>query len=108
MKLLRGLLLVLFSLVLFSCAMFETGDSEQKKAIAFMDIYNQQYDDYLAVARSPDLTEDQRVTLRKKKSSLTTLHTAIQLYNAAISRGCDTTSAERNVINLINLIGEGG
>jgi len=45
-----------------------------------MDLYNGQSDDYKIQAAKPDLTEEQKVILRKKKEILTKVYPLIKLY----------------------------
>ena len=52
----------------------------KEKAVWMMDLYNGQFNDYKIQAAKPDLTEEQKVILRKKKEILTEVYPLIKLY----------------------------
>lgn len=105
MKVVTLMVLVLF---IAGCATFGGGKTykdmtPKEKSTYFMGIYNKQYADTLAMANTPNLTEDQKKVVRTKKEILTKAWPMIQTYDAiAAGGGTPSADAEAAINNLIN------
>lgn len=75
----------------------------EQKAGFFMSFYNREYNDYLAVAQRTELTEEQRVILRKKKIILTRVYPMIENYSDYVAAGAIPSQAsEAAIMELLN------
>lgn len=80
--------------------------SPKQKAAFMMSVYNSEYDNYLYVSTRDNLTEDQKVILRKKKAALTKVYPLIESYSDYIAAGALPSEAkEKAIINLLDEIG---
>lgn len=78
----------------------------KQKAGFFLSIYNKEFDNYKAVAARPDLTEEQRVMLRKKKEALVKVYPMIETYADYVAAGAMPSKAsEEAIIKLLDEIG---
>lgn len=118
------LLLVLVLALVASCAEFSVGPkpfdemTPKEKATLMMGMFNSQARDYKAMVARPDLTEDQKVILRKKKQILDTVRPMIKTYNTYIEHGAvPSQEVEDRIMQHLNdltativpkLEGEGG
>ena len=59
----------------------------KEKAIQIMGIYNQQYELYLREANIPNLTEEKKDILRKKKTLMKELYPYIDMYQKYADQG---------------------
>lgn len=105
----RRRLVALGILVLFiaGCASFGvkpwTERSPQEKASYFMAIYNKQFNDTVRLAGTPNITEAQKVVVRKKKEILGKLYPAISFYDSIVARGeIPAIADEQAILDLIN------
>jgi hypothetical protein len=79
----------------------------EQKAGFFMSLYNREYNDYLSVATMPNLTEDQKVILRKKKNVLTRVYPMIESYSDYVAAGAMPSQAsEKAIMDLLNEAGK--
>lgn len=75
----------------------------KEKATWMMGIYNAQARDYKAMVARPDLTNEQKEVLRKKKDVMTQVWPMINTYNAYVDSGAVVNkSTEDQIIKLIN------
>lgn len=73
-----------------------------REKLAYMyQIYNAQHEDYMMQAANPNLTEDQKIILRKKKPILVTLQSLIPAYDQQIRLGAPSASQEQQIYNLL-------
>jgi len=114
----RKLLVValIMTFLIVGCSMF-TGikpwkdRSAEEKELFFKQTYNSQYDDTMALATKPNLTEGEKKIVRLKKSILTEARTAIDLYSIYIAQGKPTAALEAQILNLFDKLvslAEGG
>jgi hypothetical protein len=75
--------MVALALAFMSCQ----GMQPKQQAAAIMLSYNKAYDDYQLRAADPNLTEDQKVILRRQKEILVQLYPKIKLYNSYAETG---------------------
>lgn len=101
-------ILVLLAFVLASCAALTPGAKNFKdmtpkeKSTYFMGVYNKQFNDTLAMASLPTITEDQKKVVRIKKDVLTKVWPMIQAYDAiAVGGGNPPVDAEAAITNLL-------
>ena len=98
-------LLLIPILVLSGClAKGTTPYSEMtpKQKLAYMyQVYNAQHEDYMIMARNPNLTEGQKEVLRAKKPILNTLQMMIPAYDQSVQLGNPTVSQEQEIYNLL-------
>ena len=76
MRTMKVVMLMVLVLFIAGCATFGGGKTykdmtPKEKSTYFMGIYNKQYADTLAMANTPNLTEDQKKVVRTKKEILT-------------------------------------
>lgn len=86
-------------------------DWTPKEKSTFMNAtYNQQYDDYLIVSKSPNLTEDQKEILRTKKKVFVEIWPLLKTYSQYAQGGqVPTLMLEAQLMRLLNrLMYEGG
>ena len=104
-----GVLLWLFIVALLTqgCATGAKPFSEQtpKEKLAYMyQIYNAQHEDYMIQAANPNLTEAQKIILRKKKPILVTLQTLIPAYDQQVRLGAPSVGKEQEIYNLLTTL----
>lgn len=69
----------------------------------FLGIYNSQDRDYRNMVARPDLTNEQKDVLRKKKKIMKEVYPMIKIYNAYIDSGAvPTKEIEDEIVQLIN------
>lgn len=74
-----------------------------KEKLAYMyQVYNAQHEDYMAMAANPNLTEEQKVILRKKKPILVSLQSLIPAYDQQVRLGAPSAESEQQIYNLLN------
>lgn len=95
------LLIVVFFVVGMGCTINKTV-TPNTKLLYMYKIYNAQYEDYLAMARNPDTTEEQKVMMRKKKPILETLGILIPAYDTDLQAGTTTAGQEQKIYDLLN------
>lgn len=77
--------------------------SPKERGLFFLQVYNDQYEDYLAVVESPNLTAEQKQILKKKKEILTAVYPMIKLYLSYIeSGGVPDQETEKQIIEFID------
>lgn len=77
--------------------------SPQEKSSYFMAIYNKQFNDTVAMASNPNITEAQKQIVRKKKAILKELWPAITFYDSVVARGeIPAIMDEQAILDLIN------
>lgn len=64
-------------------------------------VYNAQHEDYMIMARNPNLTEGQKEVLRAKKPILNTLQMLIPAYDQSVQLGNPTIAQEQQIYNLL-------
>ena len=64
-------------------------------------IYNAQHEDYMIMARNPNLTEGQKEVLRAKKPILNTLQVMIPTYDQSVQLGSASIAQEQQIYNLL-------
>lgn len=101
---LAGLAGVLLLFVYINCATNSKPFSEltPKEKLAYMyQVYNAQHEDYMVQAANINLTEEQKVVLRKKKPILMTLQTLIPIYDQQVQLGTPSIESEQQIYNLL-------
>jgi len=74
-----------------------------KAKLAYMyQVYNAQHEDYMSMAKMPNLTESQKKILRLKKPILETLQSLIPLYDQSVQQGAPSASTEQQIYDLLN------
>jgi len=74
-----------------------------KEKLAYMyQIYNAQHEDYMIQAANPNLTETQKVVLRKKRPILVSLQSLIPAYDQQVRLGAPSADKEQQIYNLLN------
>ena len=85
-----------------SCSIFGTKPwserTPKEKSSYFMAIYEKQFDDTLAMAQKPNLTEDQRKIIRTKKAILEKIWVAMWAYDDIVTIIATDNIATDNVI----------
>jgi hypothetical protein len=77
--------------------------TSKEKATWFMGVYNAQDKDYRNVVARPNLTNDQKEILRKKKEIMIQVYPMIKAYGIYVDSGAIPTKAtEDQIIYLIN------
>lgn len=97
-------------LFIMSCVSTQNGGTKslsemnpKERATWMMGIYNSQARDYKAMVARPDLTNEQKDTLRKKKAVLSQVWPLIKTYTAYVDSGATPTKdVEDQIITLIN------
>lgn len=75
----------------------------QDKAITFMELYNAQYADTMAMATNPDITDAQRVVVRAKKEVLQKVRPLIEMYvTLAVEGNTPSPVLEMEIIKYLN------
>jgi len=109
-----GAVLILLSVFLFSLSVScipQQGKglktiaemSAQERASWFLGIYNSQDRDFRNMVARPDLTNEQKDILRKKKEIMTRVYPMIKTYNTYVDSGAVPTKAvEDQIVQLIN------
>ena len=105
--------LVVLAFLLPACATMKMkpwGEmSTDEKALYFIQTYNQQFTDTMAMAINPKITVAQREIVRKKKEMLTELHGAIKFYMEFVDDGgVPSLEHEQSILNLINRLATAG
>lgn len=100
-------ILLVLAIALAGCATFGvkpwTERSPQEKSSYFMAIYNKQFNDTVRLAATPNITEAQKATIRKKKEILGKLYPAISFYDSIVARGeIPAIADEQAILDLIN------
>lgn len=73
-----------------------------KEKLAYMyQVYNAQHEDYMIMAANPNLTEEQKIILRKKKPILVTLQSLIPAYDQQVRLGAPSAQSEQQIYNLL-------
>jgi len=85
-----------------SCATMNIEMTPKAKLAYMYQVYNAQHEDYVSMAKSPNLTDAQKQILRAKKPVLETLQTLIPLYDSSIQAGSPSASTEQEIYNLLN------
>jgi hypothetical protein len=97
-------LLLCFFAIMVHCVA-DSGSQGQKtptEKLAYMyQIYNAQHEDYMVMSGRPDLTEEQREILGKKKNVLEILQTLIPAYDMQVQLGSPTYEREQEIYNLL-------
>ena len=85
-----GILLILAT-ALAGCASFNAktwNDFTPKDKATFLNgMYSQEYEAYMADAKRPDLTEQERVVMRAKKKVFFQVHPLLELYSQYADKG---------------------
>lgn len=76
-----------------------TDMTPKEKSTFFMGVYNRNFNETLALAQKPTLTEDEKRMVRVKKEILTGMYVAIGGYNVAISDNTVTSAEKEAEIN---------
>lgn len=80
-----------------------TERSPQEKSSYFMAIYNREFDDTMAMAKNPAITEAQKDVVRVKKNVLKKLWPAIKAYDEIVVQGkIPSVFDEQNILDMIN------
>ena len=107
-------IVVLLVLMLSACAFLQpqTGLSTKQQATVWLQIYNYQYDDTMALAINPSITEDQKKIVREKKRILNQVWPLLKIYVAVVDGGGTPTTADTvaitNLINQLTALAIGG
>jgi len=106
----KTIFLVLLAMIFLAGCIFGTSSvkpwvekSPKERYIHMSNIYIQQYDDYMNIYRTGEMTEIKKQILRKKKEALKTVETALDLYESYIRNGMIPSAAiEEQALNAIN------
>lgn len=75
----------------------------KQQAIVWMDVYNAQYDDTMAIMTSPNATESQKAVGRKKKEILVKVWPLLKIYVDTVeNNGVPSDAAGQEITELIN------
>lgn len=75
----------------------------KQQATQWMDIYNMQYEDTMAIMKNPYATESQKEIGRKKKEILTELWPMLKVYVSIVENGGTPSSEDtQKISDLIN------
>ena len=98
------MVLLLLLLTFGGCAMFaQTVDTPEKRALAILKTWNSQFDDTMAMAKMPNLSEEQKELVRTKKKWLGLLKPLVDLYvNVVKTEGTVPEVIERELKRMIN------
>ena len=98
------MVLLLLLLTFGGCAMFaQTVDTPEKRALAILKTWNSQFDDTMAMAKMPNLSEEQKELVRTKKKWLGLLKPLVDLYvNVVKTEGTVPEAIERELKRMIN------
>lgn len=88
--------------VFVGCANMQKAPTSKDKLAYVYQIFNSQYEDYLSMAKKPNLTEAQKKVLRAKKPILETLANLIPIYDSQVSAGQPSASQEQQIYDLLN------
>jgi putative intracellular protease/amidase len=102
-------LVILIASVSGGCQLFGTNVKSftamtpKEKSTFFMGVYNKNFDETMAVAIKPTLTEDEKKMVRVKKTILTNMKPVISAYDAiAVSGGTPSAEAEKALLGLVD------
>ena len=104
MKRKRIFLLLLLAIFLIGCAGTIkpwNERSSKEKALAFMEMYNAQYDDTMRLALRPDLTEDGKKMVREKKKLLIKANKLMKIYLEIVEKGLGSIGLENEIMELL-------
>jgi hypothetical protein len=103
------MLVILIASVSGGCQLFGTkvkGFTEmtpKEKSTFFMGVYNKNFDETMAVATKPTLTEDEKKMVRVKKDVLTKMKPVISAYDAiAVTGVTPSAESEKAILGLID------
>jgi len=75
----------------------------KQQATMWLNIYSQQYDDTMAMAKNPNSTPAQKEMVSKKKAVLSKIHPLLRAYVATVdSGGIPTPEATATLTGLVN------
>ncbi len=75
----------------------------KEKALAMMQTYNIEFEDTMALAKEPNITEAQKKVVRAKKAILKELKPLITLYDDVVTQGgVPSAQVEAKILQLIN------
>jgi disulfide oxidoreductase YuzD len=105
----RYIACLLIFVFLFACAgMIPVSVQEmtpKQRAAYFMGIYNKQYEDYKIKATMPNLSEDQKIILREKRTALIKVYPLIQAYDIYVAEGnIPNKDIEREIMDLLSVL----
>jgi len=104
-SLLRIFLLALLTIFLVGCAGIGikpwSERSSQEKGLAFMEMYNAQYDDTMRLAVRRDLTEDGKKIVRAKKELLIKTNKLMIIYLGVVEGGLQNLDLENKILGLL-------
>ena len=104
----RAAIVLALCLTLAACATVNVGKpwnewTPKEKAVYFMRIYNTQYADTMALAKTGTLTEAQKKVVRAKKELLTQVRPLLIIYSGTVEAGgIPPADTEREILALIN------
>lgn len=89
------------------CSCVTTGSTKpltsKQQATIWMNVYSAQYDDTMAMAKSPKITPAQKEIVAKKKAALLKIYPLLRAYVTIVdSGGMPTAEATIVLFNLIN------
>lgn len=107
----RVISIALVAVMAIGCAMFASSAkpfnemSPKEKSVFIMNLYNKQYDDYLAISAKPEKTLEDKAVLKQKYELLVELHQYVNLYVDYAENGqIPTEVVEAGLIALIEKI----
>jgi len=100
----RAMIPILTVFLLSACtASVQVPEMTPTQKLTYMyQVYNAQHEDYLSMASSPNLTEEQKQILRAKKPILESLQVMIPAYDQSIQNGAPSVDKEQQIYNLLN------
>lgn len=112
-KYLVVLLILVFGLGCATLGVKPWGERTPKeKALVFLQAFNAQFADTMAMAKNPSLTETQKEIVRVKKIALKEIKPLIEAYDAiVVAGGVPSMELEQKILDYINrlvMLTEGG
>lgn len=101
LTLLLCLILVLSGCMAKGAKSYSEMTPEEKLSYMYQ-IYNAQHEDYMLMARNPNLTEGQKSMLRTKKPILENLQLLIPAYDQSVQLGNPSAAQEQQIYNMLN------
>jgi len=106
----KTIFLVLLAIIFLTGCIFGTANtkpwsekSPKERYIYFSNIYIDQYDDYMNMYNTGEMTAEKKEVLKRKKEALQAAEAALDLYESYVRDGTiPTVAVEKKVLDAIN------
>jgi hypothetical protein len=86
-----------------------TDMTPKQKSTFFMGVYNRNFNDTMAMASMPVLTDDQKTIVRTKKAVLTKMRPVVYAYDAIVATGgTPSATQEAELIRMVDELATAG